>query len=200
MTTTRFSMLALALLMVFAMGLPAAAQERGGDEARPTERERDRGQNWRERWENMSEEEREQMRKRMEERRAEYEKRRNEQLRERLDISEEDFELVQPLMQRVQTLLREREMTTRSGRSSQRGGGFGSGGELTDEGKAVAEAMGELRQAVADDNKGDIKDALGKLRKARAAHDKKVSEAREELRSVCTAKWEGEFVVMGLLD
>ena len=29
---------------------------------------------------------------------------------------------------------------------------------------------------------------------------KNVKEAREELRGVCTAKWEAEFVIMGLLD
>jgi len=191
MNTSRFSMLVLTLMMTFTMGLPAVAQERGDGEDRPRER-RERGGDWRERWENMSEEEREEFRKRMEERRAEYEKRRSEQLRERLDMSEEDFELIYPMIQKVQGLLREREMTTRGGR--------GFGGELSDEGKAVAEAMGELRQAIEDDNKGDIKDALAKLRKARGAHEAKVKEAREELRSVCTANWEGEFVVMGLLD
>lgn len=191
----------LIVMLLLTMSLPAIAQDRGdrGD------RGGDRG-DWRQRWENASEEEREQMREemraRMQERIAEREKEQAQELRERMEISEDEFEILAPMIQKVRALVRERDMVSRGGgrgAPGERGGG-GFGVELTDPGKAVSEAMAELRQAIEDDNSGDIKDALSKLRKARAAMDALVKEAREELRGVCTAKWEAEFVVMGLLD
>ncbi|MFN3167802.1 MAG: hypothetical protein ACE37H_12135 [Phycisphaeraceae bacterium] len=188
------------LMLALAVTSPALAQDRGGDGDRGGDRN-----DWRERWENASEEEREQMReefrKRMEERRAEYEKQQAEQLRERLEMSEEDYEIIGPMIAKVRSAMRERDMATR-GAGRDRGGRGGNpfGGEQSDEAKAASEAMAELRQAIEDDNSGDIKKALGKLRKARAALDKAVTDAREELRSVCTAKWEAQFVVMGVLD
>lgn len=201
MKANQLPMLLLALIMTLSTGLPVLAQDDGADD-QPRERNRDRGNDWRERWENMSEEERAELRKRFEDRRAEMEKQRSEQLRERLEMTEEDFGLIAPMIQKVQGLVRERDMVSRGGGRGgpgQRGGGsFGI--ELSDEGKAVSEAMTKLREAVENNKKGDIKDALSKLRKARAAMDKLVKDAREELRGVCTPKWEGEFVVMGLLD
>ena len=193
----------LVLIMAFSLmvSAPAVAQDRGdGDSDRASERDGDRrgdrDRDRRQRWEEMSEEEREEMRKRMEERRAEYEKRRSEEMRERLGMSEDEFEVINPMIDKVRGLMRERQMA-----SGNRGRGFfGGSDEVSDEAKSASEAMAELRQAIEDDNKGDIKDALEKLRKARTAMDAKIKEAREELRSVLTPKWEASLVVMGVLD
>lgn len=190
---------ALMLILAFSivMAMPSIAQERGGgDNDRASERDSDRRGDRRQRWEEMSEQEREEMRKRIEERRAEYEQRRSEEMRERLGMSEEEFEVINPMINKVRGLMRERQMA-----SGNRGRGFISGSnEISDEAKSASEAMAELRQAIEDDNKGDIKDALEKLRKARTAMDAKIKEAREELRSVLTPKWEASLVVMGVLD
>lgn len=186
----------MALVTLFlTMALPCTAQERGGEDRADRGDRGDRNDR-RQRWEDMSEEERDALRKRFEERRAEQEKRRQAELKERLEMSDDEFEVISPLIEKVRTVIREREMV-RSSRN-RRGGGFGT--ELSKPAQAVTEAMAELRQATEDDNAGDIKDALGKLRKSRAAMDKLVKDAREELRGVCTAKWEAEFVIMGLLD
>lgn len=191
----------LFLLFVLAMLAPLSgvAQERDG------EGERDRRAELRERWENASEEEREKMREEMrarwQEREAERSKQQAEQMRERLGMSEEDFEAIAPMIEKVRNLLRERERATRGSRGGQRGDRGGSDtSSMSDQGKAMTEAMSKLREAIEDDNSGKIKAGLKKLREARAAMDKTVKEAREELRSVCSAKWEAEFVVMGLLD
>lgn len=200
-TVTRRLPLLLLVTMSLTLALPATAQDRGGD------RGNDRRGDWRERWENMSEEEREALRERMEERRAEMEKRRSEQMREQLGMNEEEFELINPMIEKVRTLMREREMAGRGGGQGRAGrrGGFGGGGgdaeqDQSPEVKAATEAMASLRQAIEDEDKGDIKAALAKLRKARAAMDAKVKTAREELRGVCTPQWEAELVVMGVLD
>lgn len=201
------------VIVLFAMTVPAMAQDggdrRGGDQGEDRGAERDRGErgergdrgNWRERWENMSDEEREAMRKQIEARRAEMEERRSEALRERLGISKEDFEAVTPLIEKVRGAVREREAI---GRMSQRGDVGGRGlrapAEQSAHAKAASEAMQKLREAIEDDNTSDIKSALTKLRTARAGMDKTLKDAREELRSVCTPKWEAEFVMMGLLD
>lgn len=189
------------VMMMMSLSLPALSQDRG-------DREGDRGSRaeMRERWENASEEEREEMReemrKRMEERRAENAKEQAKEMRERLEMSEEDFELISPMIDKVRTAMRERDMATRGGGRGgpgQRGGGsFGI--EQSENGKAASEALAELRQAIEDDDAGDIKSSLAKLRKARAGLDKTLKDAREELRSVSSAKWEAEFVVMGVLD
>ncbi len=196
-TATRlFLMLSLAL--TFGMSLPAVAQDggqggdRGGDRGRPD-------------WENMSEEEREAFRKRMEERRAEFEKQQSDEMRKQLEMTEEDFAVVGPLIEKVRNATRERDSASRGGRGFGGPGGQGAftqrgGAEQSEHVKAANEAVAELRQAIEDDNAGDIKNALAKLRKARVALDKAVKDAREELRSVSTAKWEAEFVLMGLLD
>lgn len=190
----------LAVLTLFALclmtALPGTAQDRGGE---------DRGErdDRRQRWEDMSEEERDALRKRFEERRAEMEKQRVTELKEQLEMSDDEFEVISPLIEKVRTVTRERDMVANSrggrGAPGQRGGG-GFGGELSKPAQAVTQAIAELRQAVEDDNSGDIKDALAKLRKSRAEMDKLVKDAREELRAVCTAKWEAQFVIMGLLD
>ena len=60
--------------------------------------------------------------------------------------------------------------------------------------------MTTLREAMEKEDDKAIKSGLKKLRESRDAMDKSVSDAREELRSICSAKWEAEFVVMGLLD
>lgn len=197
------------VVVLFAMAVPAMAQdggERGQDRGADREGARDRGDrgdrgNWRERWENMSDEEREAMRKQIEARRAEMEERRSEALRERLGISKEDFEAVTPLIEKVRGAVREHEAI---GRMSQRGDVGGRGlrapAEQSAHAKAAGEAMQRLREAIEDDNTSDIKSALTKLRTARAGMDKTLKDAREELRSVCTPKWEAEFVMMGLLD
>lgn len=184
---------------IFAMALPATAQERGGED-RADRGERGQRDDRRQRWENMSEEEREEMRQRFAERRAEAEKERTERMKEQLGMSDDEFEVISPLIEKVRTAIREREMvsSTRNTRGGQRGGGFD--GELSEPAVAATEALAELRQAIEDDNAGDIKDALAKLRKSRAAMDTLVKDAREELRSVCTANWEAQFVLMGLLD
>lgn len=186
----------VALLLTIA--LPLTAQERGGGDGADRGDRAERGDR-RQRWEDMSEEERDALRKRFEERRAEFEKQRKTELKEKLEMSDDEFEVINPLIEKVQSAIRERDMVanSRGGR-----GGFGQrgGAELSKPAKAVTEAMAELRQAIEDDNTGDIKDALAKLRKSRAAMETIVTEAREELRAVCTAKWEAEFVVMGLLD
>lgn len=193
-----FSLMLIVVLTV-TVSAPVAAQDRGdGGNDRASERDGDRrgDRDRRQRWEDMSEEEREEMRKRMEERRAEYEKRRSEEMRERLGMSEDEFEIINPMIDKVRGLMRERQMA-----SGNRGRGFfGGSGEVSDEAKSASEAMAELRQAIEDDNKGDIKDALEKLRRARTAMDAKIKEAREELRSVLTPKWEASLVVMGVLD
>lgn len=198
----RLMPLAMIGLLMVSMSLPVFAQDRGEERGQERGQDRERGGDWRERWENMSDEEKEAMRERMRQRMAEREQQQSEDLRERLEMSEEDFEAIAPMIKKVRDLSREREMVTRGGgrgTPGQRSGGdFGV--ELSDSAKAASEAMAELRQAIADDDKGDIKSALGKLRKARTAMDKALKEAREELRSVCSAKWEAEFVVMGLLD
>lgn len=213
-TAMKTMCLRVALLLALIAAVPAAGQERGED----------RGGNdrvdWRQRWENATEEEREQMReefrKRMEERRVESEKQQAEQVRERMGMSAEDFEIIGPMIAKVRNAMRERDMVTRgtagrggpgdrgSSRGGDRGGDRGAPpafiGETSENLKAATEAMAELRQAIEEDNAGDIKSSLAKLRKARTALDQAVAAAREELRSVCTAKWEAEFVVMGVLD
>ena len=193
--------LALMALVTFflTLALPVTAQERGGDGADRSDRG-DRNDR-RQRWEDMSEEERDALRKRFEARRAEIEKARKTELKEQLEMSDDEFEVVNPLIEKVRSVIRERDMVA-SSRGGRGGFGFGQRGgtELSKPAQAVTEAMAELRQAIEDDNTGDIKDALAKLRKSRAAMDKLVTDAREELRAVCTAKWEAEFVVMGLLD
>lgn len=194
--------LPLTLLFMITMALPlsAVAQEGEGN--------RDRGSRaeMRERWENASEEEREQMReemrKRFEERNAERSKQQAEALRERLGMTEEDYEAIAPLIGNVRNLLREREQATRGSRAGQRGGRTGGAdtSNMSDRAKAVTGAMATLREAMEKEDDKAIKSGLKKLRDSRAAMDKAVSEAREELRSICSAKWEAEFVVMGLLD
>lgn len=203
MNAVRQLPLLLIVLLGFAMAPAAFAQDRGGDDGE----RRDRGREWRERWENASEQEREEMReemrKRMEERRAEYEKQQAEQMRESLGMSAEEFEVISPLIANVRSAMRERDMAMRGGGGrgpGDRGGRGGFGGEQSDDAKAASEAMAELRQAIEDKSSGDIKNALIKLREARAALDKKVTDAREELRGVCTAQWEAQFVLMGVLD
>ena len=196
----QFFSLMLIIALALMVSAPAVAQDRGdGGNDRASQRDGDRrggDRDRRQRWEEMSEEEREEMRRRMEERRAEYEKRRSEEMRERLGMSEDEFEVINPMIDKVRGLMRERQMA-----SGNRGRGFfGGSDEASDEAKSASEAMAELRQAIEDDNKGDIKDALAKLRKARTAMDAKIKEAREELRSVLTPKWEASLVVMGVLD
>ena len=163
-------------------------------------------QELRERWENASEEEREQMREEMrqrsQERNAERSRQQAEALRERLGMTEEDYEAIAPLIDNVRTLLREREQATRGSRAGQRGGRAGGAdtSNMSDQAKAVTEAMTTLREAMEKEDDKAIKSGLKKLRESRDAMDKSVSDAREELRSICSAKWEAEFVVMGLLD
>lgn len=182
------------------MALPAPAQERGDGERGDQDGDR------RSRWEDMSEEDREALRKRFEERRAEMQKQQAQELKERLKMSDEEFEVVGPLIEKVRTVTREREMVSSSrgmggrGVPGQRGGATFGGAEMSAPAKAVSDAMAKLRQAIEDDNSAAIKDALAALRKSRAEMDKAVKDAREELRGVCTAKWEAEFVLMGLLD
>lgn len=193
----RLPLLFIVMLMM-SLSLPAMSQERGGQEGDRNDRAA-----LRERWENASEEEREEMREemrqRMQARRDQNAKRQAEQMRQRLGISEEDFELIGPMIDKVRSAMRERDRANRgSNGPGQRGGRFG--GEQSESGKAASEALAKLRQAIADDNVGDIKSSLAKLRKARAVLDKTLMDAREELRAVSSAKWEAEFVVMGLLD
>ena len=184
-------------LMTCLMALPTAAQSsRDSRDADRDSRQRGERPNFAE----MSDAEREAMRQRMEERRAEYEKQRSEELRVRLEISKEDFEAISPLIDKVRNAQRERDMSRREIRS-----GFGQRGstddiELSKNGKAASSALEELQQAIEDDDSDAIKKHLTELRKARAALNQTLVEAQEELRSVCTAKWEAEFVVIGLLD
>ena len=187
------------VMLSLVLSVPVLAQDRGGEGGEGADRGGDRG--GRQRWEEMSEEERDALRKRMEERRAEYEKQQSEEMRERLKMSAEDFEVIGPMIDKVRTAQRERDSAMRAGRGfGQRGGTSTFGVEQTEHVKASSEAMAELRQALEDDDAGDIKNALTKLRKARAALDKAVKDAQAELQGVCTAKWEAEFVMMGLLD
>jgi len=198
-TLTRTLALMLLFTFILATAVPCAAQERdGGDRAERGERG-DRNDR-RQRWEDMSEEDREALRKRFEERRAEFAKRQNEALKAQLEMSDDEFEVVNPLIDKVRTVTRERDMVGNARGFGRRGGGGARGVELSEPAQAINQAMAELRQAIEDDNTADIKDALAKLRRSRAEMDKLVKDAREELRAVCTAKWEAEFVVMGLLD
>ena len=201
---------ALLILLMVLMSAPAYAQGgrgqggRGGAEGGG----RDGG---RQRFEEMSEEDREAMMEQFRERMAERQAEQDEQLREEIDASEEEFELLQPKIERVRQLTRERQMASAAGfgggRGGQaggrggRGGGFGGLFETSDEGEALTEAQQELREVLEDKAvAADVKDALDDYREARDAMDEAISEAREDLRGLLTARQEAYFVVNGMLD
>ena len=201
--------LVLLVLLAMLMSAPAFAQPGRGDGGRGGDGGgRDGG---RQRFEEMSDEDREAMIERFRERMAERQAEQDEQLREEIDASEEEFELLQPKIERVRQLTRERQMASAAGfgggRGGQaggrggRGGGFGGLFETSDEGEALTEAQQELREVLEDKAvAADVKDALDDCREARDAMDEAISDAREDLRGLLTARQEAYFVVNGMLD
>lgn len=148
----------------------------------------------------------EEMRARMEEFRA----RMAERQREQLGATEEDMKILQPRIEKIQQLQRQ----ARGG-----GGGFtgfGGGGRGPGGGDSSRQPEGTperersevelkteaLRSLLADENANasSIKAALDALRAARKRVEDELVIARRDLRDVCTARQEGQFVLQGILD
>jgi len=208
-----FALLLMAVLAL-AITIPAIAQDggrggRGGGGERP-------------RFEDMSEEDREAFREMIQQRMAERQAQMDEQRRETLGMSEEEYDLIQPMVAKIQQLTQERAMASRGGfgqggrggdaggrggRGGDAGGrggpgGFGFGPEMSDEGTRLSEATTALREFIDDEDSSakDINDSLSELRQAREAMDTAITEQREDLRALLTARQEAGMVLIGILD
>lgn len=218
-------LIALLLMAPMLATSPAIGQDESEDQRRADREEmRRRFQEQRARWREMSDEEREafmeELRVQRDLRRAERDAQRAEQAREALGMTKEEYDVISPMIERVRTLLRERGIAARSSRGSRgdrgrgdRGGersltpGEGAaaqrtGPDLSDEGDALRKASEGLRAALGnDDSSSDkIKKAMEEFREARQGMDAAIAEAREELRSVLTARQEAIMIVQGVLD
>lgn len=178
----------------------------------PGQEQRERRRGDRPRWEQMTEEQRSAFRERMQERRAQFQRDRAERLRTMLDLDKAEFAVLEPRIQAVQEKVRERAMIGRQGRRDRReprgrrpdaGAPFDRGdGAPSEQGRKLTEAAARLRSTLENDDAStqDIRAALASLRKARAAMDASIAEAREDLRGLLTAKQEAALVMADVLD
>ncbi|MEX0744674.1 MAG: hypothetical protein WD118_03655 [Phycisphaeraceae bacterium] len=207
MTHVRKLIVPLMLILTVSLaGTGLWAQDRG--ERGPAERgeraQAERGQRG-ERAERGDRRERpspEQMRERMEERRAAMAQR----MQEQLGVNDDEWEAISPMVDRVRTL----QMEDRAGgpgfagRGRRGPGGFGGRAAEGEERELspVAEASRDLRETLGNEaaTERDIQQRIEALRAARAEHEQRLTEARDELRSVLSPRQEAMLIVAGLLD
>lgn len=114
-------------------------------------------------------------------------------MRQQLGATEEEWEVLGPLVRDVNE--KRRALGGGMGRMARPGGPDAETAEAHPEAAA-------LQQALADENTApaDIQAKLEAFRKAQAAKEAELKEAREALRAAVTARQEARLVLMGTLD
>ena len=119
-------------------------------------------------------------------------------MQRRLDATDEEWKVIGPRLEKVMTLAREGQ----AGMGRMWGGRNRDNDENQADQPQIVQKSTALRELIEQDDPDPDKvvAALQAYREARAEHQKKLDEARAELKELLTVEQEAQLVLMGLLE